>query len=117
MENQLRNTPAGGADQRMKQVDTNFRNVAGNMFFQFMLSLNVDDQQLVYNAAPNDLKLYAYTYLLEVLKPEMDQAPQVEGKGFAQIFPEPQDYQQFITEARAKAAEQQNAPRAPLEQK
>lgn len=117
MEAQLRNTPAGGADQRMKQIASDFRLVAGNLFFQFIAGLNLDDAELVYNGAPNDLRLFAYTFLTEVKRPEMQDTARTGGRTFDQTFPKPEGYDEFAQELLNRMREQQNTPVAPLEQK
>jgi hypothetical protein len=114
MKEQLRNTPAGGVDQRMAQLDKDFRRVAGGMFYQFLSALNWDDAGVVYGSAPNDLRLYAYTYLLEVVKPEMDKVP---GTEFAKTFPEPENYKEWFAAERQRLLEEMARQRAPVEQK
>jgi hypothetical protein len=114
MTEQLRNTPAGGADKRMAQLDADFRRVAGGMYYQFLSGLNWDDAGVVYGNTPNDLKLYAYTYLLEVVKPEMDKVP---GTTFAKTFPEPEGYKEWFARERQQLLEEMASQRAPVEQK
>ncbi len=117
MEAQLRNTPAGGGDQRMKQVDADFRYAAGALFGQFLSGLGLDEAEIVYNAAPNDLRLFAYTYLFEQIKPEMDKPENGITRKFSEVFPEPQGYQEFVADARKRAIEIEQRQRAPVEQK
>ncbi|HYE63355.1 MAG TPA: hypothetical protein VD997_15290 [Phycisphaerales bacterium] len=115
MEEQLKNTPAAGGDRdRMEQLASDFRMVAGATFYQFITGLNLDDARVVYQAAPNTLRLYAYTYLLEAVKPEMDKIP---GASFAQAFPEPQGYKEWFEAERRKLMEEMRRNRAPVEQK
>lgn len=117
MEEQLKKTPAGGSDERMRQVSSDFRFAAGNLFYSFMLGLSLDDMERVYQGAPNDLRLFAYTYLLEGVKPEMDKPENKIGKKFSEVFPEPEGYQQFLAEERERAETQLKRKTAPVEQK
>ena len=117
MEAQLRNTPAGGSDERMKQIAADFRLAAGNLFFQFMLGLSIDDAEKVYNGAPNDLRLFAYTYLYEVVRPEMEDTTRTGGRTFDEVFPRPMGYDEFVEETRRRIEQELGTPRAPLEQK
>lgn len=114
MKEQLRNTPAGGVDRRMEQLDADFKRVAGGTFFQFITGLNLDDAQVVYQGAPNDLRLYAYTYLLESVKPELEK---LTGADFKKSFPEPEGYKAWFEEEKRKLLENMQRNRAPVEQK
>jgi hypothetical protein len=116
MNNQFRNTPAGGENVRMEQMDRDFRMVAGGMFHQFIAALDIDDAETVYQAAPPDLRRWAYAQMVETYKEEFDaRAPQT-GRTFAQAFPEPEGMEEF-ERFLAQYQEDRNRRANPAEQK
>ncbi len=107
MQEQVRRTVVGGeGTQRMEQMDSDFRVVAGVLFAQFMQNLGLDDAERVYDMAPNDLRQWAYGPLEDLFRQSLDNAIKQAGtdakiRGFNEIFPEPKDMTAFRVELEA----------------
>lgn len=77
---------------RMELMPEDFQILAGTQFVMFMSSLGLDDAETVYDAAPDDLKAFAYDPLLEQYKLSLDDAaarPGSKVRTFDAIFPPP----------------------------
>jgi hypothetical protein len=92
MEEQLRGNIVNRETMRMEQFERNFQLLAGNIFYQFLLTLDVDDAERVYAAAPDDLKCWAYDPLAEQYRQIMDEAGSTGlARSFDQVFVPPRN--------------------------
>jgi hypothetical protein len=112
-ENQARFTSVDPNQERMRQLPKDIRIMAGLSFMQFMSGLGIDDAEKVYDRAPDDLRAFAYDFLVERYKADLDelsaQAGDKGARSFAAIFPEPR----ALAEARAARDAYFNAQAAP----
>jgi hypothetical protein len=74
---------------RMEQFDSDFRILAGTEFAAMLFTLDLDQAERVFDAAPEDLKRYGYDLIVERFKTVIDEAAARGGRTFAQVFPEP----------------------------
>ena len=110
---QFRSTNIDPTAARMEQMDSDFRNVAGGIFYQFLTQLPLGDAERVYNRAPEDLRLYAYDMLVERFKALKDDEENRGGTKFEVSFPAPpglEAHRKRMDELRQKI-EQRQAPR------
>lgn len=110
---QFRSTNIDPTAGRMEQMDSDFRNVAGGIFYQFLTQLPLGDAERVYNRAPEDLRLYAYDMLVERFKAMKDEEEKRGGTRFEVSFPAPpglEAHRKRMDELRQKL-EQRQAPR------
>ena len=92
MEEQLRGNVVNRETMRMEQFERNFQLLAGNIFYQFLLTLDVDDAERVYAGAPDDLKCWAYDPLAEQYRQIMDEAGSTGlARTFDQVFIPPRN--------------------------
>ncbi|GJQ30733.1 MAG: hypothetical protein HBSAPP03_26170 [Phycisphaerae bacterium] len=89
---------------RMEQMPEDFQILAGTQFVMFLSTVSLDDAEAVYDAAPDDLRAYAYDMLTEQYKEELDKMaaadPDKKVRPFDATFPKPQS----LDEVRAKMA-------------
>jgi hypothetical protein len=89
---------------RMEQMPEDFQILAGTQFVMFLSTVSLDDAEAVYDAAPDDLRAYAYDVLVEQYKEELDKLaaadPEKKVRSFDATFPRPQS----LEEVRAKMA-------------
>jgi len=115
---QSRSNAVNREQNRMDQMDPDFRILSGGFFFQFMLSLDLDDAERAYDAAPEDLRAFAYDALAGRYKPELDElAKQGLTRSFDQIFPMPRGKIDEIRRLLAETAAKRQAPTVDVEQK
>jgi len=110
---QLRNTNIDPTVARMEQMDKDFRNVAGGIFFQLLSQLPVGDAERVYNRAPMDLRVFAYDMLIERFKAMKDDEAKRGGTPFDVAFPVPpgmDEHRKRMDEMRQRL-QQREAPR------
>lgn len=74
---------------RMEQIDKDFSVVAGTEFAALVGELDLDDAERLYDAVPNEMRVFGYDALAENFKPALDEQQKAGGRGFDQIFPEP----------------------------
>jgi len=93
MEMQHRLTVVANQEGRMDQMPNDFRVVAAGQFVGFMNGLGLDDAETVYDAAPDDLKAFAYDLLTMQFREDLDTViknnPTAGMRSFDQIFPPP----------------------------
>jgi len=107
MENQFRNTPAGGAVARMEQMNRDFRVYSGQVLGVILSSVGLGDAVTMYNNAPPDLQGFVYDMLKQTLGPGLDATKKQGGKGFDDLFPEPPGIEQIRAELQQAAREAQ----------
>jgi hypothetical protein len=96
MEEQLRATPAGGATQRMAQMDPDFEILAGQIFAGFLTSLSMENARNAYFNAPDNLKAWGYEAVRRSRFAELAaQDAKHGGKTLEQLFPMPQDFEEY----------------------
>lgn len=78
---------------RMEQMPGDFQILAGTQFVMFMTTVSLDDAEAIYDAAPDDLRSFAYDMLIETYKEGLDQLaaedPDKKLRGFDAVFPKP----------------------------
>lgn len=110
---QFRSTNIDPTVGRMEQMDSDFRNVAGGVFYQFLTQLPMGDAERVFNRAPEDLRVYAYDMLVERFKSQKDEDAKRGGTSFDVAFPMPpgiEAHRKRMDEYRRKL-QQKEAPR------
>ncbi|MDI1288677.1 MAG: hypothetical protein PSX37_01840, partial [bacterium] len=115
---QSRTNAINREQNRMDQMDPDFRILAGGFFFQFMIALDLDDAERAYDAAPDDLRAFAYDALLGRYKPELDELSK-KGltRSFEQIFPIPSAKIGEVRQLLAETAAKRQSPTSEVEQK
>lgn len=99
MQEQLRNTPAGGSVPRMAQFDPDFEIMAGEVFGQFISGLSLDNAQTAYLNAPESLQCWGYAALRQSrYVPMAESEAKQGGKSFEQMFPKPGNVEQYFQE-------------------
>lgn len=110
---QWRTTAVDIKTARMEQLPEDFQLCAGVNFIGFIQTLSPDDAERVYDAAPDDLKAFAYDLLAEMYKPELEaraQAdPQSRLRSFDQMFPPPDSLPEVRAKLQAYFASRQKA--------
>ncbi len=86
---------AGASGQRMEFMDADFRLVAGGAFTNIISILPLQEAQLLYTYAPDDLKRFAYDIMLQRFQEDVNEDAEGEGDTFASLFPEPPDMEAF----------------------
>lgn len=89
MDQQSRKTVADAANARMEVMDGNFVMLSGIVLGQFMLNLNLDQAETVYDAAPVELRRFAYDFMRDRFEKDLNEDPAPKARKFAQVFPEP----------------------------
>lgn len=74
---------------RMEQISREFGLVAGVEFAALVSVLDLDDAERLYDAVPNEVRVFGYDTLIDRFKPALDEQEKAGGRGFDQIFPEP----------------------------
>lgn len=90
---------------RMDVIHPDFRVEAGIRFQFWVMSLDREAAERLYDAAPNDLKLFAYDPLVSQYRAALDDsAAGGVGRTFDQVFPAPEGLAEFrVAEARRRA--------------
>jgi hypothetical protein len=92
---QVARTQLDPTTARMGMVDRNFAVVAGSEFAALAMVIDLDSAETMYDAAPNDLRLWAYDLLVDRYKTGLDELAskaKADGrqlKGFGERFREP----------------------------
>ncbi len=90
MEKQLQRTTASGDTGRTEIMPRDFREMAGTMFAQLASTMPVEQAELMYGEAPNELQLWGYDIILERFKPIVDlNAAETGSDPFEILFPLP----------------------------
>jgi len=93
---------------RMENLPKDFRVLAGGVFTNLLSTLNMDERETMYLAAPNDLRLFAYLVLERELSEYMnEEAAKGNGKTFDEAFPPPVGIDQFRVEMEVLRDQQQ----------
>jgi hypothetical protein len=96
MEQQRKSVVVNQQYVRMDQVEPDFRLLTGVIFTSWVQTVGVDDARQVYFRAPEDLKRFAYDFLVASYKEYLDQlAAASGGEPFSKVFPEPPDMPGF----------------------
>ncbi|MCB1282486.1 MAG: hypothetical protein KDB18_13270, partial [Salinibacterium sp.] len=91
IERQLRRTTASGDTARTEVMPRDFREMAGTMFAQLAATLPVEQAEVMYGEAPQNLKVWAYDVIEERFKPMVDRnANEAGGEPFDLLFPKPE---------------------------
>ncbi len=97
---------------RMEYMPKDFPLFAGGVFAQVFQNVPLDEAELLYAYAPDDLKRYAYDILIGMYKPLLDgQAAETGSRNFTSVFPEPPEMESF----RAERQRREDAERAHFE--
>lgn len=104
MQEQHRLTVANPGTARMDQWPPDFEFAAGTRFSLLMQTMSLDEAEQMYERAPESLKQYAYDALRNHWKEGLDMAKTSGGRGFDEVFPEPdgmdafhREYQRMLT--------------------
>jgi hypothetical protein len=104
-EAQYRRTIVDPRTVRMEQMPEDFHILAGTQFVLFMTTLDLDAAEKVYDNAPDDLKAFAYDYLVEQFKQPLDEAaaadPDKRMRPFDSYFPAPSSLDEIRAKVRA----------------
>jgi hypothetical protein len=76
-------------DLRMAQMDPDFNVVCGAEFSALVTQLDLDDAEKLYDAVPNEIRVFGYDFLVQRYKEALDEQQKGGGRGFDQIFPQP----------------------------
>jgi hypothetical protein len=96
MEQQRKSVVVNKQYVRMDQVEPDFRLLTGVIFTAWVQTVGVDDARQVYSRAPEDLKRFAYDFLVAAYKDYLDKlAAESGGDTFAKVFPEPSEMAEF----------------------
>lgn len=113
---QVNLTATMGANARMEVANRDFRWAAGNVFADVISMMNLEDAQLMYSRAPEDLKRFAYRQLELTFGVTEDRRfvsenaqAALAGRNFEDLFPMPSNYEAFLNWAQEEA-ERRNAP-------
>lgn len=119
MEEQYRPMVANRGVARMEYMPVDFALYAGAIFSRFFEQIPIDESDLLYAFAPDDLKRYAYDLLVAMHKERLDAlAAETDGRTFDEIFPEPPGMEAFRAErARAELQERAHIDSLNVEQK
>lgn len=112
---QLNQTNVDPENARLELFSRDFAEVAAQMFAVIIGSVGVDEGAIMYNRAPNDLRLYSYDFLSAQI--EKDINTQAESTGlpkFAALFPPPEGLEAYRA---AKAAARPKPRMGETEQK
>ena len=82
-------------DTRMDQLEPDFRLLAGTTFARFMTMVPIDYAERAYDIAPPDLRRFAYDVLVVRLKAQLDAEQDARGRGFDEMFPQPNGMNEF----------------------
>lgn len=96
MEEQLRNTPAGGNLPRMAQFDPDFEIMAGQVFMGFITTISTDDAHTAYLNAPENLQAWGYQALRDTRFEQLEAEGKAGGKNFEQTFPKPANFDVYV---------------------
>lgn len=117
MENQRKVNALDPDLSRMDVIHPDFRVEAGTRFQLWIMNLDVEFAERLYDGAPNDLKLYAYDALASQYRATFDeQARQGIGRNFDDVFPPPEGLVAFRA-AEAERRAQENARSITTEQR
>jgi len=106
---QYRPMVANRGTARMEYMPKDFPLFAGGVFAQVFENVPLDEAELLFAYAPDDLKRYAYDILVAMYKPLLDkQAAETGSRDFDSVFPEPPDMESF----RAERQRREDAERA-----
>jgi len=119
MRTQYRPMVANGGVTRMEYMPSDFRLYAGAVFGQFFQQVPLDEADLLYSYAPDDLKKFAYDMLVSIYKEPLDGLARETGsRTFDETFPEPEGMEAFrIERRRIELAEQAEYEKLNVEQK
>jgi len=103
MQQQLRDTPAGGANKRMELMDSDFEILAGQIFGSFITNLSMENAQTAYLNAPENLRCWAYESLrnsrfVQMAAEDVKQG----GQAFDRLFPKPDIFETYAEEIRQR---------------
>ncbi|MBK9188109.1 MAG: hypothetical protein IPM33_04055 [Phycisphaerales bacterium] len=102
-EKQFRTTNVDRGSARMEMMPSDFREAAGVVFAQFVMSLTPEAAENVYDRASNDLRLYAYGVLEARFRQEMEAIAKAEGtRPFEAVFPPPPGLEAFRADQQRK---------------
>lgn len=109
MEEQLRNTPAGGSTERMALMDPDFEILAGQIFAAFITNLSMENAQTAYLNAPENLRCWAYETLRNSRFVEQgEQDAKQGGQSFEQNFPKPTIFDAYSEDIRQRILKRQD---------
>jgi hypothetical protein len=74
---------------RMEQISADFGLVVGFEFAALLSELDLDDAEKLYDAVPQEIRLYGYDPVIARFKEPLDELAKGGGRTFAQVFPEP----------------------------
>ena len=102
---------------RMEVMPKDFRLMASQMLWAILQTVDLDDAEVIYDHAPEDLKQAAYDLVRDRFKAELDKNPTVDGRKFDQVFPEPPGMDEYRRLTEAWKAEAESAQRPQVQQK
>ncbi len=104
---QYRPMVANRGTARMEYMPKDFRLFAGGVFAQVFQNVPLDEAEILFSYATDDLKLFAYDILISMYKEMLDERAEDTGtRNFAAVFPEPPGLEQFRQERDRMAAEE-----------
>jgi hypothetical protein len=109
MEEQLRNTPAGGSTERMAHMDPDFEILSGQIFQSFITNLSMENAQTAYLNAPENLRCWAYDALRNSRFVQMaDEDAKQGGQSFDRVFPKPDNFEAYAEDIRQRLKSREN---------
>lgn len=117
MLHQRRLSASDPSNARMDVMEPDFRIHAGIVFAQFMTNLSMDQSAAVYQAAPDDLRLYAYDLVSEAFRDPEKPELAANGEKFDLVFGEPPGLPQHRAMLEAHFKQKQERLKLQVEQK
>lgn len=102
---QYRPMIANRGTARMEYMPRDFRLFAGQVFAQVFQNVPLDEAEILFSYATDDLKLFAYDTLIGMYKALLDtRAEETGSRRFISVFPEPEGLEAFRAERERLAA-------------
>lgn len=117
MLNQRRLSASDPANARMDVMEPDFRLHAGIVFAQFMTNLTLEQAAAAYQAAPEDLKRYAYDFVAQAFRDPEKPELAANGEKFDLVFGEPPNMVQHRAMLEAHFKQKQERLKLQVEQK
>jgi len=102
---------------RMQLMPKDFRQMSSLVLWTVLQTVDLDDAEVIYDNAPQDVRQAAYDLIRDRFKPELDAHPTPDGRKFDQVFPEPPDMDGYRRLTAIWQAELEEAQRPQVQQK
>lgn len=117
MLNQRRLSASDPSNARMDVMEPDFRIHSGIVFAQFVSSLSMEQAAAAYQAAPEDLRRYAYDFVGEAFRDPEKPELAINGEKFGLVFGEPPGMAEHRAMLQAHFRQKQDRLKLQVEQK